>query len=148
MNNERDDVMRVVRSELAQYEHRMRTDGASLVCAVEKHTDELLRYGVTLPGASEEYRAQSMAEACAYAERGKIRAAALTRISIIVARILRAIGGEMIYDRDALPPTVRQTRYDERGPMTIAPIEVVTQAARDNGILQEDESGTNQTKES
>lgn len=144
----RQDVRNAVCFELAAYEHKMRSEGASLAHEVELHRDELLRYGVNLPGATAEYKAQAMAEALAHAERGELRAEVMKQVSVIVARVLRAMGGTLIPDRDCVPPTRRQPRHDEREPIKLPPIEVVTQVARDNGILQEYESGTGQSKES
>ena len=153
----RDAIIECTRTIIAEFEHRCRTEGVALDKAIDAHTKELLTHGVGLPGASDEYRAQCMKESWAYADRGRVRAAALTRVSRVLIRVLRAIGGEPIYDRDAVPPTVRDakrlmhiedTGIDERESIQLPPISVIEQEARAHGLLVEESNGSeHQSKE-
>jgi hypothetical protein len=66
---------------------------------------------------------------------GETIAAAWLRIRTHILTALVAEGGEQLYEQGEVPPTVRRHRLDEREPMTLPPIDVITQAARDNGLL-------------
>ncbi len=148
----RSEVLAVVRDELAKIEHKLRVDGHSLEKAVDAHTHELLTYGIgDLPGTNDEERRARYAECWAYAERGRVRAAALTRLSTILIRVLRVIGGKPIFDNDAIPPTVRQSKEtlrvdtpdESRESITLDRYNIETHA-RIQGILCEE---TNESKD-
>lgn len=154
----RKSMLAIARDELARYEYRCRTVGASLAREVEAHREELLRNGVNLPGTSPEYRAQAMAEAWAYAERGETKAAALTHLSRVLIRVLRAIGGEPIWDKDAVPPTVRQAKVamhnyamgivDEPRESITLDRDTIEHEAKKQGIFEDTNGRESQPKES
>lgn len=146
------DESEFVRAVLAQWELAARIAARYAMANVQADKDHLVRQGYPLdacpnqPPTREEIAAIIARTDTAIAN-GDTIAQAWLRIRTHMLATLRAEGGEQIYEQGEIPPTVRQPRQDEREPMKLPPIEVVTQLARDNGLLQEYESGTGQSKE-
>lgn len=99
------------RAELARWEYWYRTQAHGLDKAVEADADRLLAHGVeTDTGATQEERRAATLAAWQRVDEGRTRAAGLRLVARVLRRVLGALGGEPIYDRDAVPETVRQAR--------------------------------------
>lgn len=146
------DESEFVRGILGQWELAARLAASDATMSVESDGYHLVRQGYPLDSCPEQPPTREQIEAIikrtdTAIENGKTIARAWLRIRTHILAALVAEGGEQLDEPGEVPPTVRQHRQDERKPMTLPPIEVVMQAARDNGLLQEDESETRQSEE-
>lgn len=139
----------IARDEIARLEHHYRTQSRALWLTVEADHVEILTHGPDVPeGATPGDRAEALASALDRVHEGKTRAVGLRRVGRVLRLVLRAMGGEPIYDRDAVPETVRQARiglahdeqevsYVEREPVRLDRSEVEGAAER-HGLMTED----------
>lgn len=133
---------------LAQWEREARIGAHGLKTTVEVDATQLLTKGVDLPpDATEGDRTVALQQAWARVDEGRTRADALRLVSRVLRRVLRVLGGEPIYDREAPPETVRQTRVGmfaeevqagEREPVRLDK-GVMVEAAERHGLMQEEE---------
>lgn len=101
----------IARDEIARLEHHYRTQSRGLWLTVEAEHVELLTHGPDVPeDATPGDRAEALARALDRVHEGKTRADGLRRVGRVLQLVLRAMGGEPIYDRDAVPETVRGAR--------------------------------------
>lgn len=137
------DESEFVRAVLAQWELAARIAARDASVASEADKEHLVRQGYPLgacpnqPPTRDEIEAIIARTDTAIAN-GDTIAQAWLRIRTHLLAALVAEGGEQIYEQGEVPPTVRQPRHNEREPMKLPPIDMVTQAARDNGLLHEE----------
>lgn len=147
------DESEFVRGILAQRELASRIAARDAMAQAQSDRDHWARHGYPFascpnqPPTRDEVQA-IIARTDTAIENGEKIARAWLRIRTHDLAALQAEGGMQLDEPGEVPPTVRQHRQDEREPIRLPPIEVVTQLARDNGILQEDESESRQSKES
>ena len=128
---------------LGQWELAARLAASDATMSVESDGYHLVRQGYPLDSCPEQPPTREQIEAIikrtdTAIENGKTIARAWLRIRTHILAALVAEGGEQLDEPGEVPPTVRQSHQDEREPMTLPPIEVVTDAAREHGLLQED----------
>jgi hypothetical protein len=134
------DESEFVRGILAQWELAARLAAHDAMASAQADKDHLVRQGYPLdacpnqPPTRDEIAA-IIAKTDTIIANGETIARAWLRIRTHILAALVAEGGEQLYEQGEVPPTVRRPRIDEREPMTLPPIEVVTDAARDNGLL-------------
>ena len=140
------DESEFVRGILGQWELAARLAAHDAMVNHQADKDHLVRQGYPLDACPNQ--PPTWNEIVAIKERtdtiianGETIARAWLRIRTHILAALQAEGGEQLDEPNEVPPTVRQSRQDERELMTLPPIEVVEQAARDNGLLQEEDSG-------
>lgn len=139
------DEAEFIRGILGQWELAARLAARDAMVNVQADKDHLVRQGYPFDACPEQPPTREQIEAIVAArdatiENGEKIARAWLHIRTHILAALAAEGGEQIYEQGEVPPTVRQPRQDEREPMALPPIEVVTQAAREHGILQEESS--------
>lgn len=137
---------------LGQWELATRLAASDATANVESDGYHLVRQGYPLDSCPEQPPTREQIEAIikrtdTAIENGKTIARAWLRIRTHILAALVAEGGVQLDEPGEVPPTVRQPRQDEREPIKLPSIEVVERLARDNGIFQEDESESGQSKE-
>lgn len=144
-------IAEAVRGIIAEFEHRMRRDGHGLRIVAENDAIALLTKGVDVPEkATTAERATAFAEAWQRIDAARVRAAAMIRVSLILTRVLRAIGGTPIFDVEAIPLTSRMAKLamreqdeGEREPIALDKDKLKTEAQKHG--LWKDESNEPQT---
>jgi hypothetical protein len=136
------DESEFVRGILAQWELAARLAAHDAAMNAQADRDHWARHGYPFascpnqPPTRDEVQA-IIARTDTAIENGDKIARAWLRIRTHILAALVAEGGMQLDEPGEVPPTVRQPRQDEREPIKLPPIEVVTQLARDNGLLQE-----------
>ena len=140
------DESEFVRGILSQWELAARLAARDAMANFQADKDHLVRQGYPLaacpnqPPTRDEIAA-IIARTDTSIANGETMARAWLRIRTHILAALVAEGGEQLDEPGGVPPTVRQHRQDEREPMVLPSLDVVTQAARDNGIFQEEDDG-------
>jgi hypothetical protein len=132
-----------VRGILGQWELASRLAARDAMANVQADKDHLVRQGYPFDACPNQPPTRDEIEAIiartdTTIENGETIARAFLRIRAHILAALVAEGGEQLDEPREAPSTVRQPRIDEREPMKLPSIEVVTEAARDNGLFQED----------
>jgi hypothetical protein len=137
------DESEFVRGILGQWELAARLAARDAMANVQSDKDHLVRQGYPFdacpnqPPTRDEIEAM-IARTDTTIANGETIARVWLRIRAHILAALVAEGGEQLYEQGEVPPTARQPRLDERDPMKLPPIEVVTEVAREHGILQEE----------
>lgn len=146
------DESEFVRGILAQWELAARLAAHDATMNARADRDHWTRHGYPFascpnqPPTRDEVQA-IIARTDTAIENGDKIARAWLRIRTHILAALVAEGGVQLDEPGDVPPTVRQRHPYEREPVALPSIEVVERLARDNGIFQEDESESGQSKE-
>ena len=139
----------IVRDIVAQFELSVRSNARGLHSVAETEALELLTNGIPVLITHQEQRRVAMVAAWQKVDSMRERVKALRRVSVIMMRVLRAIGGTPLVDPDEPPPTPRQVQSkrhakcndypDEREPIELTH-ETIESHARANGLFVEEPS--------